>query len=199
MKAVLFDMDGVLLDSFEAWQRLFNATLKHFDKKEITEERFREGAWARGSKVASRDFFDGKDPKAFVDFYCKHFKNYKKYIKKMKDVDIVLQKLKEKGLKLAVVSNGFHKLVKMILKTGDLEHYFDLVVGTDEVKNAKPAPDMLLYALKKLRIKPEDAVMIGDTEYDVMAGRSAGCLAVGFRTDGDKRIENLKELLDIVS
>lgn len=198
IKAVLFDMDGVLLDSFEAWQRLFNATLKHFDKKEITEEQFKEGAWAKDSKVASEEFFDGKDPKLFVEFYCRHFNDYKKYVKKMEDVDIVLKELKEKGLKLAVVSNGFHKLVRIILKTRDLGHYFDIIVGTDDVKNAKPAPDMLLYALKKLKIKPEEAVMVGDTKYDMMAAKSAGCLAVGFRTEGDKRIESLQELEKLI-
>ena len=58
---------------------------------------------------------------------------------------------------------------------------------------------MLLYALKKLKIKPEEAVMVGDTRYDMEAGRNAGCLAIGFRTDGDKRIENLKELLEIIT
>jgi len=198
IKAVLFDMDGVLLDSFEAWCRLFNATLMHFGKKEITRQQFREGAWARGSKVASKNFFDGMAVKKIVEFYCEHFNDYKKYVRKMKDVDIVLKKLKEKGLKLAIISNGFHKLVRIILKMGRLEDYFDIVVGTDDVKNAKPAPDMLLYACKKLGIKPEEAVMIGDTKYDVEAGRNAGCLAVGFKTDGDKRIESLKGLLKII-
>lgn len=198
IKAVLFDMDGVLLDSFEAWFKLFNKTLKHFGKQEITKKEFIEKAWAQGSKIASRNFFDGMDIKEIIDFYCKYYKEYGPYVKKIKDVELVLKSLKEKGLKLVVVSNSAHKLIPTILKAGKLENNFDLVVGGDDAENAKPSPDMLLYACKKLKIKPEEAAMVGDTKYDMIAAKRAKCLAIGFKTDGDKRIESLKELLKLV-
>ena len=114
------------------------------------------------------------------------------------DVNRVLDGLRKKKLKLVIVSNTYHRLLLRILECGNLHYDFDLIVGADDVKKGKPAPDMLLYACKKLKIKPEEAIMVGDSKIDMIAAKKAKCLSVGFKTDGDKRIESLKELLDLI-
>ena len=198
IKAILFDMDGVLLSSFEAWLRLFNKTLKHFGKKEITKKEFIEKAWAQDIGIVANRFFKGIPIKEIVNYYFYHFLDCRDFVFTEKDVYDVLNKLKKKGLKLVVVSNTYHRLLLRILNCGNLEYNFNLVVGADDVKKGKPEPDMLLYACKKLKIKPEEAAMVGDTEYDMIAAKKAKCLAIGFKTKGDKRIESLKELLRLV-
>jgi len=61
---------------------------------------------------------------------------------------------------------------------GFMEH-LDLVLGEDEVARAKPDPEHILAALRKLGVEPKDACMVGDTEYDMLAGIRAGCMPIG--------------------
>ena len=74
----------------------------------------------------------------------------------------------------------------------------DVIVCGDEVKNGKPAPDLMLKACEKLKVDPKDTISVGDTDLDIIACKKAGCYAVGFKIDGDKKIDNLKELLEMI-
>jgi len=88
-----------------------------------------------------------------------------------------LEEMKEKGLKLGVATNGQRAITEEALKRLDASGLFDVVMGADDVKNAKPAPDMILCACERLGFKPEEAVYVGDQHTDVAAGRAAGCCA----------------------
>jgi beta-phosphoglucomutase-like phosphatase (HAD superfamily) len=68
------------------------------------------------------------------------------------------------------------------------------VVGADVVAHPKPAPDLVEEGLKRLGVGPGAAVLVGDSRYDVAAGRVAGVRVVGLRIDADQRIEKLAEL-----
>jgi HAD superfamily hydrolase (TIGR01509 family) len=88
-----------------------------------------------------------------------------------------LEEMKGKGLKLGVATNGQRAITEEALKRLDASGLFDVVLGADDVKNAKPAPDMILCACERLGFKPEEAVYVGDQPTDVAAGRAAGCCA----------------------
>ena len=68
----------------------------------------------------------------------------------------------------------------------------------EDVKRRKPAPDMILKACRKLNIKPKNAIIIGDTKNDIISGKRAGCVTVGYEIKGDYKIKNLKEVLKII-
>ena len=72
-----------------------------------------------------------------------------------------------------------------------------LVCGTD-VAASKPAPDGIRKALAMLGIRADEAIYVGDTSYDREAGRRAGIRFIGYRIDGDARIESLGEILDLL-
>tara|TARA_Y100000310_G_C20670499_1_gene810008 strand:- start:1013 stop:1612 length:600 start_codon:yes stop_codon:yes gene_type:complete len=198
IKAILFDMDGVLIDSYEAWFKLFNFTLKKEGLKEISKKEFDKDVWAQDNATVTKKFFKGKNVKEISKSYFADFMNYTEYLKKMKNAEFVLKELNKKGLKTAVVTNTFNKIATELLTSVGLYDYFDLVIGGDDVEKGKPYPDMVEFACKKLNVGIEDSVLVGDTRWDMLAAKGAGTRFVAYKFDGAKRIDDLKELLEMV-
>jgi pyrophosphatase PpaX len=198
IKACLFDMDGVLVDSFEAWYRLFCLTLEHFDRPAISREEFMQRAWARGYEKVSKHYFADQPLQEVAAYYFSHFSDYKQHLKLIDGVSVVLEQARMLGLELAVISNTYVRLVEEFLDGTGLLKYFKTIIGGDMVAYGKPAPDMVFLACSKLGIKPDEALVVGDTKYDIAAARAAGCLAVGYKIAGDVQIDNLQDLLNII-
>ena len=189
-------MDGVLVDSMEAWFKLFNKTLKHFGKEEFSMDEFLDKVWGGPIERDADDFF-GKPVKDVIKFYFDNFDFFKENMKLFPDVKEVLNELKDKKLKLGIVTNTPKKQVDKLVEHLELRDYFDVIVGGDEAEHGKPSPDIILLACERLGIEVKDAVYVGDADADIIAGREAGCFTIGVKIDGDKRIEELKELLEI--
>lgn len=128
---------------------------------------------------------------------CSHLQVYP-------DVEPTLSQLRAKGLKLAIVSNGFKKDLEHVLGKLGLKKCFDIVVSIDSCNSAKPDKEIFLYALNKLGVQPSEALFIGDsveTDYE-------GALKVGIKPfiidrEGKipskyNKITSLNELLAIV-
>jgi HAD superfamily hydrolase (TIGR01509 family) len=119
----------------------------------------------------------------------------------------ILSYLKSKGFRLALVTNGSETRVNFDLERRGIRNFFDVVVNGEGLKmeEVKPAPTQLFMALEKLGENAENAVYIGDTSMDVMAGKNAGmktiAITAGFglleklkESNPDRIIDNLKEL-----
>jgi len=90
-----------------------------------------------------------------------------------------LRKLKDAGIKIAAVTTRSKQTSLKTLEMSGILGYFDVVVSGEDTVNSKPHPEPLLRALRLLKIRPERAVMIGDTEADILAGKSAGTKTIG--------------------
>jgi len=90
-----------------------------------------------------------------------------------------LAALQLRGIKTAVVTMRVGDIARNVLKHYGFMEHLDLVLGEDEVARAKPDPEHILAAMRKLGVGPDDACMVGDTEYDMMAGIGAGCMPIG--------------------
>ena len=75
-----------------------------------------------------------------------------------------------------------------------LKKYFGAIITMNDVKKGKPAPDMVLKACKILKVSPKNTILVGDSMNDMIAGKRAGCVTVGYKIKGDYRIERLKEI-----
>lgn len=195
-KAVLFDMDGVLTDSFGSCFNAFNFTLENFGRKAITKEEYMKNCW--GTPVDDDiTLYLGKDIdiKQVSAFYHLNYTRFIRYTKVLPGTVEALNSVKNTGLKTAVVTNTHHELTIKILKKFNLLNYFDAVFGGDDVKSGKPDPEIVLKACGALGVFPKNAIMVGDTPSDMKAGKSAGCFTVGFGgVKGDAEIKNLSEL-----
>lgn len=87
---------------------------------------------------------------------------------------LLIDKLKEKDIKVAVVTNKTSEFAIPILHKVDLANKIDCVVTSDMVPRPKPAPDLVFLAIKNLQVQPQDCLFIGDAEQDIIAGNAAG-------------------------
>src|SRR5262249_13388230 len=100
--------------------------------------------------------------------------------------------LRARRLKIGVVTNSPTVVTRAMLERAGIVP--DVSVTGSDVSEAKPAPDGILRALELLQVSPEEAIFVGDTAFDREAARRAAIYFVGFRTDGDHRVESLHEI-----
>ncbi|HLC50204.1 MAG TPA: HAD family hydrolase [Candidatus Nanoarchaeia archaeon] len=193
VKAVLFDMDGVLVDSVNAWFHVFNDSLGQFRFKKLTKKEFKKGF---GSPIEQdiKNHFIGKTVEEVAACFNMFFEKRKNLVRIFPDSKEVLESLKKRKIKLGLLSNSTRFIVLTILDNYKIRKYFDVIVAMEDVKRRKPSPDMVLKACRKLKVNSKNAIIIGDTMNDMIAGRRAGCVTVGYRLKGDYRIDRLKEI-----
>ena len=120
------------------------------------------------------------------------------------DVQETLANLSSKRIKMGIVTNGTEKDFKQILQRLSLTNYFDIVVGVEVCKKAKPHKEIFLHALARLHVEPEEAIFVGDSfEYDYEGARKAGLKPILIDRDGKglanvNSIRHLTELLKYV-
>ena len=193
VKAVLFDLDGVLVDSIDAWCYVFNDTLNYFGFKTLSKKEFIKDF---GAPIESdvKKYFKGKTIKEVEHNYNLNFLERKELVKLFPQVINLLKNLKQRKIKIGLITNSTRFITSKILSYFKLKKYFKVVVTMDDVRRRKPAPDMILQACKMLEVKPENTILIGDTRNDMLAGKRAGCITIGYKIKGDYRINNLKEI-----
>lgn len=184
-KAVLFDMDGTLLDTLEDLCDSTNHALAQMGYPLRSIEEIRRFIGNGAEKQIRRAVPEGTSEEkimetlaAFRAYYQDHCQIKTKVYDGLLDM---LSELKEKGVKMAVVSNKPDAAVKKLSR-----EYFgdrlDYAIGPSDGVRCKPYPDMAEEALKALGVKKKDAVFVGDSEVDVQTGLNAGLdvIAVGW-------------------
>ncbi len=191
--AILFDMDGVLIDSLNLWWHSLNSALKAFNHKGVSKRDFASKYWGHELGENLRKVGLSLEIGKFCNaIYSKHIDELRVY----PDTLDTLQKLN--GYKKAIVTNTPKDCAQRIEQKLDLEKYFDAIITGDHVTKGKPSPEIIFKACEKLRVEPEDAILVGDTESDVKAGRAAGCTVVGINTEADFKIGKISELDQIL-
>lgn len=208
IKAILFDMDGVLIDSLKANYLHFNLLLKRFGKDTLSFHNYQENYWGSHFNEQIRKAFGKISKKKYAEMLNYYTKSPSTFVKKQKlypNAKNILKNLKKK-YKLALVTGTLNKLTKKVLRHFSIRKFFDVVIDGEMVKNPKPAPDPILLACKKLKVNPKEAICIGDNFQDVKAGKEAGCLTIAVTTtssieelkDADRIINSLNELIKVI-
>jgi HAD superfamily hydrolase (TIGR01509 family) len=197
LRAVLFDMDGVLLKSEEAWAHVVAAAGERFRGSPVTLEEF-QPTFGQGTEADVRVFGLRCTPAELDRFYIEHFPRYAEHVWVNPEARGLLETLGARGLGRAVVTNTVSPLATPLLEAARLAGCFECKACADLVPRSKPAPDLVLYALEKLGVAAGEALMVGDSRYDRGAAGAAGVRFVGLGLDGDARIEGLSELLALL-
>ncbi len=130
--------------------------------------------------------------KALAIYRAHHKKALIKYSKPAPQSRRMLNALKKKNYKLAVATNRPTKFSLILIKHLKLNKYFDLVVCANKKNEIKPRPNLLLRILKKTKIKPEEALYIGDMIIDIYAGKNAGIITIAI-SGGSSSLTELKK------
>ena len=188
LRAVLFDLDGTLVDTLPDIAGAINAALVELRLPTLPVERIGvfigKGPRALASRVLDEQTTLAPAERAslvqpLIDGYVK---NYAPRIGTestlFPGVREALADLTAAGLKLGVVTNALQHLGEKVLTHFDLRRFMAVVIGGDGVSLGKPAPDPLLRACRTLDVAPAQTLMVGDSENDVLAARAAGCAIV---------------------
>ena len=207
MKAVIFDMDGVIVNTEKLYAESAMATFSKYGVN-LTEQEYYD-FWTRdGGKTA--DFFEKKN---VTNLNVIQIRDEKRAIfleemeKDPRIIDGAPEKVKELGEKypLALVTSSHIHVVDIVLKHSGIKDCFSVVLAEDNVKHSKPNPEGFLLAAEKLKVNPKECVVIEDAEKGVIAAKEAGmkCIAIPNKytenndfSRADIVINNIKEISD---
>jgi 2-phosphoglycolate phosphatase len=197
--AILFDLDGTLIDSTEAIILSTNQALKKMGKPLFSPQFIRSRIGYRLEDA----ILDWEEPEKKRLLQLNHHYYHAICLEKtslMEGARETLLYLRNCGFRLGVATGKKRGLSSMILEHLELLCHVEAIVGSDDVERMKPDPETLLRALAALGVKPENAVYVGDTLVDVQASKRAGvrCIAVLGGTDSleDIRREEPDCILD---
>jgi len=179
IKAILFDMDGVLIDAKDWHYDALNQALAVFGY-EIGRE-------------AHLSTFDGLPTRKKLEILSQAsnlptgLHNFINELKQSYTIQIshlrchpffshqyALRRLKDEGYKLAVCSNSIRNTVVTLMQLSGLDQYLDVLISNEDVSHAKPDPEMYLLAMKKFGLKPEECLVLEDNDHGIQAARASG-------------------------
>ena len=211
IKAVLFDLDGVLIDSEHLSQKIYEDFIQETGYP-IPLERFylligSHKMWDPFSKVIE-GIDIGKSAKEFeeeiVNYRKKRIDDYDISTLAFKDVKETLEAIKRFGIKIAVASSSSIDYVRRMLVGNKIDMYFDVTTTCDDFERPKPEPDIYLYCQKTLHVDPDECLIIEDSPLGIEAAKRAKIKVVAKRdhtfgfdqSRADFFIDDLSELLE---
>ncbi|MBN2222172.1 MAG: HAD family phosphatase [Vallitaleaceae bacterium] len=200
-KAVIFDMDGTLIDSMWLWKSIdieylgkHNIEFPHDLQKEIEGMSFSETAHYFKKRFAIQE--DVEEIKKEWNEMAAHYYSTKVTLKE-KALDFI-HALRDNGVKIGIGTSNSKELAQLIINRFEMKHLFDSVRTSCEVEKGKPHPDIFLLVASDLGVEPEACVVFEDVPNGLMAARRAGMRSVAIYDDFSSHMKEEKvELSDI--
>jgi 2-phosphoglycolate phosphatase len=187
LRAVIFDFDGTLVDSYEAITASVNHVRAAHNLPPLHEPEVRRCV-GRGPAYLLQHTVPGTDlDKDMARYRAHHPSVLRGGTRLLPGAAETLRMLKESGLHLAVCSNKPRDFTRELLDYLGLAPSIDAVIGPEDAARIKPAPDMLLAALQELNVAPAEALYVGDMVVDIETARAAGVIVWVIPTGSDER------------
>lgn len=177
IKAIIFDMDGLMIDSERVTYNEYVKKLHLLNYNDFTEDIYRQCLGKNKAGICQ----------VFIDHYGENFpmkevwddvhvwidESLRQHVPKKAGLNELLKYLKDNQYKTIVATSSTRERVNEILKNAQIEQYFDDSICGDEVTHGKPHPEIFLTACKKLGVKPEEAIVLEDSEAGIEASHRA--------------------------
>lgn len=198
IRAVIFDLDGTLVDSMWMWRQIDIEYLSRF--RIVLPEGLQEEIEGMGFTETAcyfKERFGLEDPveKIKDDWNRMAWEKYEREVPLKPGVRAFLAKCREEGLLLGIATSNSRQLVEKVVKVHSLEHYFTCIVTACDAKKGKPAPDVYLLAAGKLGVRPGECLVFEDIVAGIMAGKNAGMRVCAVEDDYSARQKREKERL----
>ena len=189
LKAVIFDLDGTLVNAYKAVERSMNYALTKAGFRKVSAYTIKRSVgW--GDEQLIEGFVGKENAPRVLDIYRRHhLGSLKTGVKFLPGAERILKDLDRRGYILAIASNRPAKFTKIILNILKMGHYFDHVLCGDQIERPKPYPDILKLILKKYDLRANQALYVGDMTIDVKTGNSARVKTVAVLTGSSTRQE----------
>ncbi len=200
IKAIIFDMDGVLIDAKEWHYEALNKALGLF-----------------GYNISRYDHlvtYDGLPTKKKLEMLTaesglpESLHGFINELKQMYTMELIytrckpvfnheyaLARFKSEGYLLAVASNSIRDTVDLMMEKSGLAHYFDFTLSNQDVKNGKPNPEIYNKAIERLRLSPEECLVVEDNQNGIKAAKASGAKVMHVDTVNDVNYANIKSCL----
>ncbi len=196
IKAVLFDMDGVLIDAKDWHYEAMNKALSLFG---YTIERYEHLTSYDGlptSVKLEKLSVEKGLPRSLHKFINEMKQRYTmtEIHNKCRPVFIheyALSRLKSEGYKIAVCSNSIRKTIETMMDYAGLSSYLDLIMSNEDVKKSKPNPEIYITAMERFGLKPEECLICEDNENGIKAAESSGGNLLKIKTTADVNYTNI--------
>jgi len=211
---ILFDFDGTLMNTNELIIASWQYTFKTLRGKEEDLDKI-ISTFGEPLIISMKNFFGENNYEEALDIY-RNFQReiYRESIKLCDGVEELLKTLYEEGYRMAIVSSRLKSSLLIGIEKYHMEDYFETVISADDTTEHKPGPAPALAALEIMNVAPENALMVGDSIFDILCAKNAGVdsVLVGWAVEGsgsqEKKqnldceptyfIEKADQLLDII-
>jgi pyrophosphatase PpaX len=209
IKAVIFDFDGTLADTLPVCFLAFEGVFKQFDNREVTTEEIIAMFGPSETGIIRENLKNNNYDKA-IELYYEIYKDQHNIVQDSEEINTLLKHLRTNGYKLGIVTGKARRSLDISLDCLGLSTFFDVIVTGDDVEYPKPNPEGIFKALENLNISHKEAIFLGDSEADIIAGKEAGVLTIGvqwlpniqtieFKTKPDEIYSSVKEFLRFLS
>lgn len=187
MRGVLLDVDGTLIDSNEAHARSWSETLREFGR-DISADAIRPLIGMGGDKLLPRLLSvdaESETGKAFSERRAELFRErYVPGLQRTPGARELIERLRALELRFIIATSARDEELEVMLRQVGLDDIMEKKTSSDDAEHSKPDPDIITAALKRARLAAADAVLLGDTPYDIEAARRAGVDTVAVRCGG---------------
>jgi len=205
IKAILFDMDGVLIEAkewhYEALNRaleLFGMPISRFDHLNTfdglpTRKKLEMLSLERGLPTELHEFLNEMKQQYTMEIV--HTKCKPRF-----GHEYALSSLKSKGYRIAVCSNSVRNTVETMMNKAALDKYLDFMVSNEDVSNGKPDPEMYIKAMSHLQLQPQECLILEDNENGIKAAQASGGHLLVIRDVAETNLDNITaRILEIES
>src|SRR3989338_8469755 len=173
IKAVIFDADGTILDTRELIYQAYRHVLSFHGYAVPDKETLFEEVRGNPAEITYAKYAIKHDPDALVDIHRKFQAEHLDLWSAYEGLHDLIQTIRGAGIQIGICTSRGRNVLPMLQHIG-VSNLFGAIVHADMVQNHKPHPEPLLKVLAELGVAPEHAVMVGDTDADIGAGKSAG-------------------------
>lgn len=185
IKAVIFDLDGTLINTLEDIQAANNRMLTQYGYPNYGVDQYKEWIGNGMLTLVTRSVFEGKQPSEATlkeMTACttqNYFENYANKTHAYKGITEVLKTLKSKNIPMAILTNKPHRITLKVVNALFPTIPFQIVLGQSDRFPKKPAPDAALFIANELGVPPENFLFVGDSQVDMDTAQAAGMQALG--------------------